>query len=90
MTCIRHLSSPAEEVTCSFSITQDNILESNEILVVVLSVADDAGNTVTVTDNCAVATITPGTNQGANSSLDSSVFTHETCKLLRAFKSARW
>lgn len=52
------------QIDCPFSIAQDDILETDEILVIVLSVVDDGGNSVTVGDNCAVATIFPGTSQG--------------------------
>ncbi len=75
VTCTRSLGSTSQEITCSFVITQDNILESDEILVVALSVAVDAGNVINLGDNCALAIISPGTSQGTKYTKYSLIFT---------------
>ncbi len=69
MTCTRHLLTPIEEIHCSFIITQDTILESDEVFALVLKVEDDAGNSIILGANCAAATISTGTNKGSNYSI---------------------
>ncbi len=90
MTCIRHLLTPTEEILCSFIITQDTTLESDEVFALVLKVADDAGNLIALGDNCAVATISTGTSKGANYSIDVTYCYHLCVKYVyRIFASNR-
>ena len=64
VTCSRALGASSRDASCELEVIQDNILEREEYLLLILSVTDNAGNTVTLGRNCGIGSIVAASNPG--------------------------
>ena len=64
VTCSRMLGSSSPDAMCPFQMTQDRILEGDEFIVFVLTVAESASNDITPTRNCSIGRILAASNPG--------------------------